>query len=149
MRYQQSARISVGIMKIAVFLVVFAVAYARPLDPMSLKALSQDIIDYTNSLNTTWKAAKSLRFEGVSEDYLRGLCGVLPGGPTLPVKEITPLEDIPDEFDARTQWPDCPSISDIRDQGSCGSCWVRKKQVFVCLHTYIINFVISTGTRRS
>lgn len=32
---------------------------------------------------------------------------------------------LPDSFDARQQWPDCPTIPQIRDQGSCGSCWVR------------------------
>lgn len=31
--------------------------------------------------------------------------------------------DIPDEFDAREAWPGCDSISFIRDQASCGSCW--------------------------
>lgn len=30
---------------------------------------------------------------------------------------------IPEEFDARTAWPNCPTIGEIRDQGSCGSCW--------------------------
>ncbi|KAJ1367913.1 hypothetical protein KIN20_028941 [Parelaphostrongylus tenuis] len=30
---------------------------------------------------------------------------------------------IPDSFDARVQWPHCPSISYIRDQSQCGSCW--------------------------
>ena len=32
--------------------------------------------------------------------------------------------DIPDSFDARQEWPECPSTKEIRDQGSCGSCWV-------------------------
>ncbi|KAA0185909.1 hypothetical protein HAZT_HAZT007077 [Hyalella azteca] len=31
--------------------------------------------------------------------------------------------DFPAEFDARLQWPDCPSLREIRDQGGCGSCW--------------------------
>ena len=26
-------------------------------------------------------------------------------------------------FDSREQWPDCPSIKEVRDQASCGSCW--------------------------
>lgn len=36
-----------------------------------------------------------------------------------------PNVDLPDEFDARKQWSNCPTIKEIRDQGSCGSCWVR------------------------
>ena len=33
--------------------------------------------------------------------------------------------DLPDEFDARTKWgATCSSLNEIRDQGSCGSCWV-------------------------
>ena len=31
---------------------------------------------------------------------------------------------IPDSFDARQEWSECPSTKEIRDQGSCGSCWV-------------------------
>jgi len=29
----------------------------------------------------------------------------------------------PASFDARTQWPNCKTISTIRDQANCGSCW--------------------------
>jgi cathepsin B len=33
------------------------------------------------------------------------------------------VADLPENFDARDQWPDCPTLKEIRDQGSCGSCW--------------------------
>jgi cathepsin B len=32
-------------------------------------------------------------------------------------------ETIPAEFNATVQWPGCSSISEIRDQANCGSCW--------------------------
>ena len=32
---------------------------------------------------------------------------------------------LPKNFDSREQWPNCPTLKEIRDQGSCGSCWVR------------------------
>ena len=31
---------------------------------------------------------------------------------------------IPAEFDARLHWPNCPTIGEIFEQGSCASCWV-------------------------
>lgn len=107
--------------KFAVLLVVVATVCAKPFPDH--KALSQEIIDYVNSLDTTWKAAPSPRFVGVDEKYVKSLCGVLDGGERLPLKDVE-LVDVPDTFDARQQWPSCPSISDIRDQGACGSCWV-------------------------
>lgn len=30
---------------------------------------------------------------------------------------------LPTNFDARDKWPQCSTIGEIRDQGSCGSCW--------------------------
>lgn len=44
----------------------------------------------------------------------------------------TPL-NLPENFDARENWPHCPTIKEIRDQGSCGSCWVNNS--FLC-HLY-------------
>jgi len=76
--------------------------------------------------NRTWTAGFNSRFVGTSFDYVRSLCGSLEDktGSSLPVKDITPLGAIPDAFDARTQWGSmCPSVSEIRDQSNCGSCW--------------------------
>ena len=59
------------------------------------------------------------------------MMGVLPESSKYqpPVKDVQAEfgqinQDIPENFDAREQWPDCPTISEIRDQGGCGSCWV-------------------------
>ena len=35
--------------------------------------------------------------------------------------------DLPATFDARDQWKNCPTIWEVRDQGSCGSCWVSHR----------------------
>ena len=49
------------------------------------------------------------------------------------------LESIPDSFDSRTNWPDCPSIGNIRDQGECGSCWAfgaaEAMSDRICIHS--------------
>ena len=47
------------------------------------------------------------------------------GHNTLPLKKETKFGslELPENFDSREAWPNCPSIGEIRDQGSCGSCW--------------------------
>jgi len=32
-------------------------------------------------------------------------------------------EDVPDQFDSRDNWPQCPTLKEVRDQSNCGSCW--------------------------
>nr|CDJ83394.1 Peptidase C1A domain containing protein [Haemonchus contortus] len=48
-------------------------------------------------------------------------------------------DDIPESFDARLHWSNCPSLRHIRDQANCGSCWaVSSASAFsdrVCIAT--------------
>ena len=49
----------------------------------------------------------------------------------FPISEKTEYQAVklPDSFDARKKWPNCKSINETRDQGSCGSCWVRNEDI--------------------
>lgn len=82
--------------------------------------LTQSFIDEINGAQSTWKAGPSKfmdwslasvkRLMGVRSDYLehnKMLDQV--------VHEIP--KDLPDNFDARDQWPNCASIKEVRDQG--------------------------------
>lgn len=45
---------------------------------------------------------------------------------TLPLRVFTAdelREPIPESFDAATKWPDCKTITDIRDESACGASW--------------------------
>lgn len=85
--------------------------------------LSEELVAHVNSIQSLWRAGHNPHFEGKTEQFVRGLLGVVKGDFELPKRYITPAENIPDSFDSRDAWPNCPSIKMIRDQGSCGSCW--------------------------
>ena len=46
---------------------------------------------------------------------------------------------MPENFDPREKWPECPTIREIRDQGGCGSCWafgaVTAMSDRICIHS--------------
>lgn len=97
-----------------------------------------EIVDFVNKANTTWTAGQN--FYNVDMTYVKALCGTMMNGPKLPqvahnIKNIR----LPDSFDAREQWPECPTIQQIRDQGSCGSCWafgaVEAISDRLCIHS--------------
>lgn len=125
-------------MKACIVLFAFlAVGFALP---KRMKPLSQDMIDYINSVNTTWKAGPN--FEGWTIKQVKGLLGAwLKPGKELGLKVLTHkvIKDLPENFDARENWPGCPTIKEVRDQGSCGSCWafgaVEAMSDRYCIHS--------------
>jgi len=86
----------------------------------------QEHIDVVNSAQTTWKAGHNFGAD-TSMEFVKGLCGALSNPvmrASLPVKKFSNLENLPESFDAREKWGStCPSTKEVRDQGSCGSCW--------------------------
>jgi len=115
-------------MKLLIALTLLGLAFAahpaqRLMVPSDIDPMSQKMVDYINHFNTTWKAQRN--FEGVPLSFIKGILGVHKDNYKYRLPVITHEENsaIPDSFDSRTQWPNCPSISEIRDQGSCGSCW--------------------------
>ncbi|XP_062415547.1 cathepsin B-like [Pungitius pungitius] len=112
-------------------LVTLSVARARP-------HLPDEMVELVNGADTTWTAG--LNFHNVDVGHVKGLCGTLLNGPKLPeVVHSTEGMKLPDSFDARQQWPDCPTVRQIRDQGSCGSCWafgaVEAMSDRLCIHS--------------
>ena len=87
-----------------------------------------------------WRAATTpvARFAGKSYRVLATMAGVLGGDPAenkagLQVKTLAQIEArratsdqalsaMPANFSAKSNWPNCPIIGEIRDQSACGSC---------------------------
>lgn len=83
--------------------------------------LSDEFIRSVNKKAETWTAGRNFD-QSISMKYIGRLMGVHPDSSRFmnPVKlhAINDDDDIPAEFDSRVQWPDCPTIQEIRDQVS-------------------------------
>lgn len=94
-------------------------------------AITQALVDEINSKQSLWEAHVPARFANAELDVVKALCGTILKGKPGYNEVLEPKEsdgawatDIPAEFDVRTNWPNCASVSGhIRDQSSCGSCW--------------------------
>ncbi|XGW01744.1 hypothetical protein V3C99_014111 [Haemonchus contortus] len=115
---------------------VFATASAFAFNPQSKRVLREaeqltglELVEYINSVQSLFTTKLSPRFAQYPDEVKKRLMGVkhvaIPDEFRVDEKTHDDIEDaaIPDSFDARTQWPQCPSIRSIRDQSSCGSCW--------------------------
>jgi len=94
---------------------------------LHLPAVTDDLIDTLQANATTWTAGRNALFDGATLADAKVLMGTLKNehkSSWLDYKYIAPV-DTPTEFDWRTdkRAANCPSVSEIRDQANCGSCW--------------------------
>ena len=78
-----------------------------------------------NLKSKSWRAGRNFD-KNINIGYIRNLMGVHPDSINNRLPEAIQRhvdDELPEFFDARKRWPDCPTIGEIREQGSCGSCW--------------------------
>jgi len=93
--------------------------------PLPVTVVNENIVNTINSAQDLWTASTDQGFVStLSKSQVKSqLLGALEGGRKLPRKIFTSKKDLPASFDSRTNWPNCWSMRQIRDQSACGSCW--------------------------
>lgn len=87
-------------------------------------------IEFVNSNpSSNWVAGTNSKFEGASIKEVKTLMGTIVDPKwaiNLHEKSFNVTVSLPENFDARTEWPECESvINHVRDQANCGSCWAH------------------------
>ena len=102
------------------FLLLGLVASVYCQEPHHNHILTDTFINSINNAQSTWTAGRNFH-PATSHNFLRTLMGVHPSAHLFLPKIKDVLQgsdpDVPDTFDPRTNWPDCPTIKEIRDQG--------------------------------
>lgn len=86
---------------------------------------ARDVSSVLAAMNSTWTAAVHPRFTNITVASAAQLLGVQvdPGLHRPAPRQEFASVTLPSAFDARQAWPHCPTVSHVRDQGLCGSCW--------------------------
>jgi len=92
--------------------------------------LHKHIETVNSNPDSKWVAGVNSKFEGASLKEVKRIMGTVVD-PEWTIKTHVKQgeylgDDLPENFDARTAWPECESvINHVRDQSNCGSCWAH------------------------
>jgi len=90
-------------------------------------AFDAELVKHINSLKTTWRAEPVAyrRFANLTVSDVKRMMGSRRGQEGTLGRVFRAKSDFvaPASFDARKNWPNCPTVAQIRDQSACGSCW--------------------------
>ncbi|GAB6022479.1 hypothetical protein CHUAL_006589 [Chamberlinius hualienensis] len=132
---------SVYVLLVSIIVVMGGIASAD--SPNNLDPLSAEMINHINNAQSSWRAGQNFQ-PNTDMRYIKKLMGALRGNRRLPELShdkllMKPGFSLPASFDSRAQWPNCPTIKEVRDQGSCGSCWafgaVSAISDRICIHS--------------
>ena len=117
-------------LRVAVLLVFLVSIVCSAMKINRTPLVTDELVAKINSLpGNTWTATTKpgLRIDGATVEQIKNLLGVRrPIKKVLAPRVFTSAENlkvVPTSFDSATQWPNCPTITNIRDQSACGSCW--------------------------